>query len=623
MKKSILRIALTLPLAALPLSIAHANKIDSHQSTIALTRMGTYSTGLFDQVASEITAYDKISGNFFVTNSATNQLNVLKLNGLNQPQLVSSINLAAYGGGPNSVAVKNGIVAVGVQANTVTDPGSVVFFNGTTLAHINTLTVGSLPDMLTFTSDGNKLLVANEGEPNAAYTIDPQGSVSIIDMTPGVAALTNANVSTASFTGLVPADIDSSTRIYGPGASIAQDLEPEYIAITPDNSKAYVTLQENNAIAIIDIATATVLDIVGLGFKNHNVISNALDASDKDGAGGTAKTNITTWPILGMYQPDSINSYVGSDGQTYFVTSNEGDAREYTGFSEVARVKTLTLDATAYPTGATLKQDANLGRLNVTNKTGDIGSDGDIDQLYSYGARSFSIWDTTGKQVFDSGDQLERMVVALNPTKANSSHNSNNSFDTRSDDKSIEPEASTVATINGKTYAFIGLERDSGIAIFNISNPQAPRFVQYLSNRDFAQTAAAGTGGDLGPEGILFVAAADSPNGAPMIVVSNEVSGTTTFYRVDEYLFDSDNDEMPNSWEKTNGTNPAVADANSDPDTDTLGNYSEFAAGTLANQHDSDGDGQPDNTDTQPGFATPLSLDAIFYGSGITETQGQ
>jgi 2',3'-cyclic-nucleotide 2'-phosphodiesterase/3'-nucleotidase/5'-nucleotidase len=609
--------------ASTPFSAAHANKIDSNQTSIALTRLSTYSTGLFDQVASEIPAYDKISGHFFVTNSATNKLDVLKLNPLNQPQLVTSINLAAYGGGPNSVAINNGVVAVCVQNTTVTDPGSVVFFNGTTFAHINTLTVGVLPDMLTFTPNGNKLLVANEGQPNDAYTIDPEGSVSIIDMTPGAAALTPAHVTTAVFTGLVAGDIDSSTRIFGPGATIAKDVEPEYIAITPDSSKAYVTLQENNAIAIIDIATASVLDIVGLGFKNHSIISNALDVSDKDGAGGIAKTNITTWPILGMYQPDSINSFIGSDGATYFVTANEGDARAYAGFTEESRVKNLTLDATAYPNGASLKLDANLGRMTVTSKTGDTGADGDIDQIYSFGARSFSIWDSAGKQVFDSGDQLERLVVALNPSKANSSHNSNSSFDTRSDDKGVEPEASTVAVINGKTYAFIGLERDSGIAIYNISNPQAPRFVQYLSNRNFSQTAAAGSGGDLGPEGILFVPAIDSPNGAPMIVVSNEVSGTTTFYRVDEFLFDSDGDEMPNSWEKANGLNPAVADASADADADTLSNYAELAAGLLPKNHDTDGDGVPDGLDATPGTAQPLSLDALFMGSGIKESLGQ
>jgi hypothetical protein len=422
---------------------------------------------------------------------------------------------------PNSVAVKNGIVAVGyaiVGANNAQQPGVVAFYNAATAAYISQVTVGYLPDMIVFTPDGTKVLTANEGEPNSygqGTSFDPEGSVSIIDISGGVAAATVQTAGFTSFNGQMAALKAAGVRIYGPGATVAQDLEPEYIAFSADASKAYITLQENNAVAELDIATATITQILPLGLKNHNIAGNGLDASDQDG--GTI--NIQNWPIRGMYQPDAIASFTVG-GITYYITANEGDSRNYTGFNEEIRAGAAgyVLDPTVFPNAATLKLNANLGRLQLSNATGDTDGDGDFDEIHALGARSFSIWNSSFAQIFDSGDQLEQITAAQNPRGFNSD-GTTATFDTRSDNKGPEPEAVTTGVVNGVLYAFVGSERTGDILVYDISNPAAPVFKQYIDNH-----------ADLQVEGLLFVPASESPTGKALVIASAEVSRTVTVY---------------------------------------------------------------------------------------------
>lgn len=507
---------------------------------IQLKPLYTHNSGSFDKGAAEIAAYDAQRQQIFVTNAQQNTVDILNISNPSNLTLVNQISLAAYGAGANSVTVHNGIVAIAVEANSKQDPGQVVFFNnqGT---YLNAVTVGALPDMVTFTPDGTKVLVANEGEPSSyqqADSIDPYGSVSIIDISAGVK---NAQVKTADFRRFnfhseqVTA---SGIRIFGPDANIAQDLEPEYIAVASDSSTAWVSLQENNALAVVDINEGRIADILPLGYKDLSLRDNAFDASNKDNS-----INITHWenvPLYGMYQPDAVATYIASDNRTYIVTANEGDSRaDYPGFDEEARITDLSLDTTAFPNAKELQAESNLGRLKVTNTLGDSDNDGDYDALYTFGGRSFSIWDTQGNLVFDSGDDFERIIAQRNPENFNSTNDENGSFDDRSDDKGPEPEAITIGEVDGHTYAFIGLERDSGIMVYDITHPTTVEFVQYINNRNFNVDAQLSDGtsnpeaGDLGPEGLVFISAEDSPNGQPILVVANEISGTTTTYSVE------------------------------------------------------------------------------------------
>ncbi|PSN16041.1 bifunctional metallophosphatase/5'-nucleotidase [filamentous cyanobacterium CCT1] len=479
----------------------------------------------------EISAYDADSQKLFVV-SGKPTLQVVDLSDPTAPVALPLIDLSAYGGSINSVAVSNGILAVAIAADPATDNGSVVFLNaeGTVL---NSVTVGALPDMVTFTPDGTKVLVANEGEPNADYTIDPEGSISIIDLSNGVDNATVATAGFAQFNDRADELKAAGVKLFGLNATVAQDVEPEYIAVSPDGTTAWATLQESNAFALVDIASATVTDILPLGFKDYSS-GPQLDASNDDGG-----INLQNWPVFGVYQPDAIASYA-VNGMTYYVTANEGDARirpdgdledeagnviaeEGVFFNEEARIADVVLDPTAFPNADVLQLDENLGRLNITTALGDTDGDGDFDELYSFGGRSFSIWDENGNLVFDSGDDIANITAQLTPELFNANDGDPAEFDQRSDDKGAEPEALTVAQVGDKTYAFVGLERaGGGVLIYDISNPFAPTFEQYI--RDDR---------DIAPEGLSFIAAPDSPNGNPLLVVSNEVSGTITIFETE------------------------------------------------------------------------------------------
>jgi DNA-binding beta-propeller fold protein YncE len=515
---------------------------------ITLSLLGRYAPAsrAFDAGAAEIVAHDPATQQLFVVNGQTQSIDILSITTPTTPTLVSSIAInPTYGADAQSVAVHNGVVAVAIQPAVKTDPGSVAFFD-TAGEPLGQVTVGALPDMLTFTPDGTRVLVANEGEPNDLYTIDPEGSVSIIDLTNGVAEATVTTVGFTDFNAGGPraGDLPAAVRIFGPNASVAQDLEPEYIAISADGGTAYVTLQENNALAIIDIAAAEVTAIAALGFKDHSLAANALDASDRDGPGNTALINIAPQPIFGMYQPDAVATYVYS-GTTFLVTANEGDARVYPTvdipegpeegdiFNEESRVSSLTLNTTIFTTTAA------FARLNVTNTLGDTGGNGTFDELYAFGARSFSIWDgTTGALVYDSGDQLERITAAAFPEFFNAS-NTDNNLDSRSDNKGPEPEGVALGAINSRTYAFIGLERIGGVMVYDVTEPTAPSFVQYINTRDFTRSLDPELdppewqdAGDLGPEGLIFVPANASPTRTPLLIVAYEISGTVAIFEI-------------------------------------------------------------------------------------------
>ncbi|MCO6476607.1 MAG: choice-of-anchor I family protein, partial [Phaeodactylibacter sp.] len=491
---------------------------------ISLIHLGSYESG----ASAEIVAHDPESQRLFIANATENRLDIIDFSDPSSLGPVNSIDLSVlYEGDVNSVAVHDGVVAVAMAARATGANGSVLFFETNGFLQ-STVEVGPLPDMLTFTPDGSKLLVANEGEPRSDYGEDPEGSVSIIDMEAGMGNILATDVATVSFAGF---NADSASlaaqgvRIFGPGATVAQDLEPEYIAVSDDGATAYVVCQENNALVVVDIETATATGILPLGYKDWSEEGILFDASDR-----APDIFFANWPVKGMYQPDAID-YFTVGGQSYLITANEGDARDYNGFSEEFRVgdDEIVLDPAVFPNADYLKEDALLGRLRVTSATGDTDGDGDYDELYAYGGRSFSIWNAeTGELVYDSGSGLE--VIIANDPVFGALFNANedeNEAKGRSDDKGPEPEAVTVGVANGVPYAFVGMERIGGVMVFDLSNPAAPQYIQYVNTRNLNFPA-----GDLSPEDVIFITPEDSPNNRALVVASHEVSGTVAVFEV-------------------------------------------------------------------------------------------
>ncbi len=459
-------------------------------------------------------------------------------------------------GDANGIAIdeNNQLLAVAMAAKNVGEMGQVAFYDisGDTPIFLKNVTAGFLPDMVTFSHDGVKVVVANEGEPNGDYSIDPQGSISIINIIDGEVADTATNIDFTAYNdkqaelealGLVFANPTGRT-INGNliNTTVAMDLEPEYVSISKDNKYAYVSIQENNALAIVNLEDNS-LELKGLGFKDWSNLQ--IDASDKDGG-----VNFKSYPgLYGMYQPDTISSFSWK-GANFIVSANEGDAREYffdttdeadcaakggldfdeddgcLAYIDESRVEDLTLAANFDYLN---NDDNDIGRLKVTTVKGDTNNDGQYESLYAYGARSFTIWDSNGLVVYDSGDDIGRITASVHGEAFNNNEDENKG-DTRSDDKGAEPEALTIGTIGERTFAFIGLERMGGIMIYDITNPYDVQFEDYFYNRGLI--AGAEITGDLAPEGMMFVPGEQSATNKPLLIIGNEISGSIAVWEI-------------------------------------------------------------------------------------------
>ena len=478
-----------------------------------------------------------VLGDFlYVTNHTS--LDIVNIKNPEAPAFVKQVDFPGIGGTITSVAAADGLVAVSIPAAPdKTKPGKVVVMDtdGKVLA---TVPVGALPDMLTFDDKGQMLVVANEGEPKSypsTTDTDPEGSVTVIYID-RLLKSQGKSVTTIGFTdfnegGSRHAELPAGVRIFGPSASVAQDLEPEYVTV--EGNRGYVSLQENNAIAELDLRSGRVIAIRALALKDHSLPGNGFDASDREISSSKGAINIATWPVFGMPQPDAIASYVVG-GRTYIVSANEGDARDYDGFSEEARVnelasKSIPLDTDVFANAADLVKNPALGRLTVTTVGADSDDNDKTDKILAFGTRSMSIWQADGTRVWDSSDTLEQ-VTSKDPFAANfNSDNEFANFDNRSDNKGPEPEGVAVGQIGDRTYAFVGLERVGGMAVFDVTNPTSPSFVEYVTTRDFGANQLNGDT-DTGPEVMSFVSAEESPNGKPLVIMSNEWSGSIVIW---------------------------------------------------------------------------------------------
>ncbi|WP_053038514.1 choice-of-anchor I family protein [Staphylococcus haemolyticus] len=566
------------------------------QDQLNITHKGRYTSGAdFGNGGTEIVKYNPKNGYAYSVNGDKEALDIIDVKHPGKDgaiNLVKRIYLQDNGieaGDLTSVTVhpSGDYVAVSAPAVDKTKPGHVVFY-GSNSDYINNVTVGSLPDMVTFSKDSKYLLVANEGEPSDDYTVNPPGSVSVIDVTGGPANVTANNVRTAMFT----KEHQEGIRALGPNAEDAYlNIEPEYIAVDSQSKYAYVTLQEVSAIAKVDIVKGQIVQVKGLPYKDHSLAQNAMDVSDEDG-----KSELRRVPVLGLLQPDGIDTY-DYNGETYLLIANEGDSQDYEGYSEEKRVKKLKddiqLDARYYQgyTQAELDDmvdnglfdDEQLGRLKVTTSHAFKDADGKYNALVSYGGRSFSILRASDlEMIYDSGSDIEQRVLDLLPERFNANYESADDIkvDDRSDDKGPEAENVVVGKVGSHSYAFVGLERVGGIMIYDITNPNEPYFVKYLYDLDNK---------DISPEGITFESAEESPNGKPMLIASFELSGTTSAWELEDLTGDQESDDGEDS------DNPGNTNGESNDDDTTPNPPSENDGSNT--DHDVDNGEQPDNGD--------------------------
>lgn len=517
--------------------------------TVGISRIGRYATGEALGGA-EIVAFHAGESRLFVVNANAGQVEVLDLSDpanptrdavLNASQVVAdATNGIDSVDGTNSVDVRGDVVAAAIEADPATDDGAVALYDAGSLDLITTASVGPLPDKVTISPDGSYVVVANEGEPGEAT--DPAGSVSVVSLGTDPQFTDVATASFTRFDGQEDALRDEGVHLVSPGdgETVASTvIEPEFVTITPDSETAVVSLQENNAVARVDLESASVTSLDGLGVKEFSLPGNELDTSDVDGH------SLQSWPVKGLYQPDALDSYTVA-GQTYVVTANEGDAKDF----EVGILGDLDLDPNGFDLSENayvdsvgeLKRPEHLGNMEVNEAAmaefADENDDGRYTDIYAIGGRSFTVWraDDDGlTPVYDSGNDFESAFVRERPA------GHLNVVESGPETESVE-----LGQVGSRTFAFVGQEKGSAISVYDVTNPSSPSDVQMAINRSYEVTeddleAAAeenpdgddpARAGDFGPEGVTFVPATDSPVENPLLCVGYEVSGTVGVFEV-------------------------------------------------------------------------------------------
>ena len=489
-----------------------------------------YESGTFNQAAVGHHAFDPVTRHFYFVDSAAEELRIFDLQSdIAKPLPVASVDLSTYAALPGDVVAHGNVVAVAFTNVSEQSRGRIVFFDSLG-QFLNRFDLGAAPQQLSLVNNGQYLLSANAAYPSDDYNFDPRGSVSIVRIlsaTPD--RLTQNDVLEIDFQRYDTVNLDKGVRVYGNQGqqSPSQDLEPQEIAVDEQAFKAYISLQENNAIAVVDYFFAQLDTIFPLPLKSRANRNQAFSGTDR---GSTV--SLDSFPgIFSLYQPRGL-SFLRQAGQSYLLSANEGAARDYPAYSEIATIASTPLDPVSIPNARDLKIDTILGPLKITNTIGGRGVGLLYDSAVSFGGRSFSVWDSLGQLIFDSGDDFERTILSLEAANFNSSAISNQSFKARGPWYGPQPNAIVTGEVDGSLYAFISLRQMGGVMIYNLNNPRQPIFDSYLLNRNFSVAADVPQAGDLGPVELSFVSGDRSPNGQALLIVSHSISGSLSIYEL-------------------------------------------------------------------------------------------
>ena len=512
---------------------------DNATAALQLTETARFNSGMTnaDGGVMEIVDYNTATGWAYAINGQTGHLTAIAIKDIekstdidlldgNNIDIKSIIENEVTGfkyGDMTSVAVSpdNKTIAVAIQAEDYFANGRVAVFECNadgTLTFKNAVEVGVQPDMVTYTPNGTMILTANEGEPRLGYaegTIDPAGSVSIIKTS-------DLSADTVGFEAFDEkrAELVSAGIVIKKNTNPSVDFEPEYIAAT--DTKAYITLQEANAVAVLDLAAESYSGIYSAGFEDYSTTAIDIDKKDEKYAAKTYSS------LMGIRMPDSIAVYTAA-GQDYIVTANEGDSRDWNGYLNELEVN-FGKGKTS-PTGAITAENSGLaGKVVFFDPSDYEGLSSEKD--YLFGGRSFTVYKVTDNgivEVYTSGNELEAKTATLIPDNFNCS-NDDKTIDDRSGKKGVEAESVTVGVVGEKTYAFVGLERIGGVMVYDITDSANVSYVNYINSRDFSEDIA----GDVSPEGLCFIPASESKTGKPMLLAACEVSGTVAVYDITE-----------------------------------------------------------------------------------------
>lgn len=573
--------------------VENSNQTKKYENTLDISKIAGYDVGVKDEDGgvAEIVKFNSDNNKFYLINGKMQTIDIVSLDGLKDEEgqvlkKEKSVNIADSVNSSNfiygdltsiDINIKEDIVVATVQNQDYKKSGKIVVmdYEGNVLEMFD---AGIQPDNVKISNDGKYILSADEGEPREGKSSkdwDPEGSVTIVNYE-------TKETKTVKFDDQSKIDKDVCIRNKEGGAVL--DLEPEYIALSHDESKGYISLQENNAIATIDIKGGALVSVKSLGFKDNSIKGNEIDAG-RDGI-----INIENLPIKSLYMPDSLSS-VNINGKDYIVTANEGDATEWgkedAEFINISKFGDYFEDKDLNSTDDTfggmtaeeakikfeeMKASGNYDKLEVLTDMGD-------DAIYILGGRSFSIWDADNmKLVYDSGSDFEKITAEVLPEGFNWS-NDDNELDKRSSKKGPEPEDIKIGRVGEKIYAFIGLERIGGVMTYDITSPSESKYANYINTRDFSDKIM----GDVSPEGLEFVSSEKSSTGKPLILVGNEVSGTVSILQLGvdkvEESQEPETSEHPESSVKPEDT---ISDSDKLPQTGNTAGFVLLLVGSIS-----------------------------------------
>ncbi len=508
----------------------------------------TYKAGAFDSSATGYISFDHTVQQLYSVNQQANGFEIIDYSDIYKPNVLQTVDVSGFISKIRCIESASGFVFVAGDGSSAQLPGKLLIYTSNGV-YRKQLSLGVTPDRMKFSHDDISLIIANEGIPDANYSTDPPGTVNIINTAAGVNFITQADVKTVDFTRLDTTNYDPLIHIYSnAGQNPSEDVEPEAIAFSSDNQTAYIVLQENNAVAVVDIPSAKIDTVLGLGYRDYGM--KGLDASDQANS-----IMIDTYQgLYGIHQPSDIESFSHA-GSDFTFSVNQGAPREYSGFNESVRVKNQPVDPSKFTNLSHLLQDTVLGRLFITSVFGDHNGDFLHDSLLSFGSRSVSIWDSSGTEIWNSGDQIAQLLASTHAVNFNSSANSNNSYKLQSDNMGAEPSAVAIGEVDGNRYAFVSLYQMGGILVYDISDPYNPQFELFELNRDFNLPANDPMAGDLGPIDLEFVPASRTNLNIALLFVANQVSGTINVYQtgigvgIDEFESSPGHSVFPNPSE--------------------------------------------------------------------------